>query len=232
MIGDKIIILEKIESTNEYLKKYYDRFTNGTVVVAIEQTKGKGRMGRTWSSPKGGLWFSILLKPKSPISPNFFTKLSSITLIKILKRYNINAQIKWPNDIYVNEKKLSGILTEGIYKNSHLVALIVGIGINVNNEIPAELKESAISLSEILGKKVSIKNLLNMFLKRFFTYYLKYKNVPQALTRIWKKHLSFTEGSSIQINNENYLIEKIEDDYIIISNEIQRKKITSIHQIE
>ncbi|SHH22588.1 biotin--[acetyl-CoA-carboxylase] ligase [Thermosipho atlanticus] len=232
MIGDKIIILEKTNSTNDYLKKNYENFINGTVVVAIEQINGKGRKGRTWYSPKGGLWFSILLKPKKNISPHFFTKLSSITIIKILKKYKVDAQIKWPNDIYVNNKKLAGILTESEYKNSKLLALIVGIGININNEIPNELKDIAVSLSEVIGKNINISNFLNLFLKRFNTYYLKYRKTPHILTRIWKKFLTFKEGDSIKPNKENYIIEKIEDDYIIISNGLKKKKITSIHELE
>lgn len=232
MIGDKILFFEKLDSTNEYIKKNYQQLNNGTVVVAIEQTAGKGRNGRNWTSPKGGLWFSILIKPKNVIFSYFFTKLASVTLIKVLKKYKVNAQIKWPNDIYFNGKKLAGILTEGIYENSKPVALIVGIGININNKIPDELKNKAISLSEILQRKLHISSFLKIFLKRFNSYYQKYRKAPYALTRIWKKNLNIKEGELITYRNENYIIEKIENDYIIITNEVEKKKIFSIHELE
>lgn len=232
MIGDKVLIFEKIDSTNEYIKKNYQQLNNGTVVVAIEQTAGKGRKGRSWISPKGGLWFSIFIKPKNLKSAFFFTKLSSVTLIKVLKKYKINAQIKWPNDIFVNGKKLAGILTEGIYENSKPIALVIGIGININNEIPDELKNKAISLSKILQKNLHISGFLKLFLKRFNSYYLKYRKAPHILTKVWKKNLIIKEGELIRYKNENYIIEKIENDYIIISNEVEKKKIFSIHELE
>ncbi|MDK2886489.1 MAG: BirA family transcriptional regulator [Thermosipho sp. (in: thermotogales)] len=232
MIGDKILIFEKIDSTNEYLKKHYKELNNGTVIVAIEQTAGKGRYGRKWISSKGGLWFSILLKPKNIFSTYFFTKLASFTLVKILKRYKVYARIKWPNDIFVNGKKLAGILTEVVYEKSKPVALIIGIGINLNNQIPDELKSIAISLKDILNKNVQISGFLKLFLKRFNTYYLKYRKAPYALTRQWKKLLTFKEGDLIKFKNANYTIEKIENDYIIISNEIEKKKIFSISELE
>lgn len=179
---NNILRFKTIESTNNFLKENYEKVENGTVVVADIQTKGRGRLGRTWVSKKGGLWFSILIK-KDIKKPSFYTKLSSISIISILKRLKINAKIKWPNDIYVNSKKLSGILTEAVTVNNNIKCIIIGIGINVNNETP----ENGVSLSNLLKERLSLDFLLEQFIKEFNKNYYHYRNLPFLLNLKWKK---------------------------------------------
>ncbi|QTA37672.1 biotin--[acetyl-CoA-carboxylase] ligase [Thermosipho ferrireducens] len=231
MLGEKILIFNKIDSTNEYLKENYKKLPNGTVVVATTQTNGKGRYGKNWASPEGGLWFSILLKPRKPQPGDFYTKISSLALINILKKYGINARIKWPNDIYVNKKKLCGILTEAVYKGE-LEAVIIGIGLNVNNEIPEHLKNTAISIKQLIERRINPLRFLNNFLKKLRTLHAKYKNTPTLLTENWKKYLLFKEGDRIIINNREILILKIEKDYMIVQDCLTIKSIRSIHELE
>lgn len=153
MIGEEIEVLYEIDSTNEFLKRNYKSFHDGAIVVAIKQTAGKGRMGRSWYSPEGGLWYSVLFKPKIHINLHVYTKIFSIAIVEVLRKLKIKAYIKWPNDIYYNGKKLCGILSEAVSVNDRVVAIIVGIGLNVNNDIPEELKNVAVSIKDILRKK-------------------------------------------------------------------------------
>ncbi|MEZ0323567.1 MAG: biotin--[acetyl-CoA-carboxylase] ligase [Hydrogenothermaceae bacterium] len=136
-IGYNYIYFDKIDSTNKYLKS--DDFPDGTVVVAETQTAGKGRKGRKWISTYGkGLYFSIILKPRLEVY--YTSKLSLLFLWSVfetLKNYtgNCDLKIKWPNDIYLNNKKLAGFLIDTSIENNEVVKIIVGIGINVNNDI-------------------------------------------------------------------------------------------------
>ena len=138
-IGKNIIYLDSIDSTNIYAKKKAeDPFREGTVVIADEQTVGRGRLGRNWVSTKGkGIWMTIMLKPD--IQPSDAPKLSIVAALAVANALRsccrVNARIKWPNDIVTGGKKLSGILTEMSAEADEIKYVIIGIGINVNMEI-------------------------------------------------------------------------------------------------
>lgn len=152
----KIHRLDSVESTNSLARNY----GYGNVIVASIQTKGKGRFSRDWNSPKGGLWFSIVVKPeRRDFEYTFIASLAVLSALGV-------GEIKWPNDIVCSNKKLCGILSE-LISEGNKCKIIVGIGINVNNRIPKDLKEKAISLSEIKGKKVNLDSLLNKIIKKF-----------------------------------------------------------------
>ncbi|MEM4650062.1 MAG: biotin--[acetyl-CoA-carboxylase] ligase, partial [Candidatus Bathyarchaeia archaeon] len=111
----KILWFKTVDSTNNIAKKLAEEgFEEGTIIVAETQTKGRGRYRRTWFSPKGGLWFSIILRPE--MSPNEVFKLNFLTTLSIVKAindlYNLKAEIKWPNDVLINGKKVCGVLNE------------------------------------------------------------------------------------------------------------------------
>ncbi len=136
-----------------------------TVVVASEQTKGRGRLKRIWDSAAGGLYFTLVLRPLIPpvVSPmvNFVT---SIVMARTLREmFAIDAMVKWPNDILVNGEKLSGMLSEMDTEADMVSFINIGLGINVNNDV-SSVKPGAISLKKILGHRVSIKNFLETFL--------------------------------------------------------------------
>ena len=147
----KKIHFEEIDSTNLYLKNNYKNLDNFTFVSADYQNKGRGRYDRIWSSKKGdNLLFSFLIKDKSLIE-----KYSSISLLiaaVILKEIRLlginNVSIKWPNDVYIDNNKVSGILLEGISTSENIDALIVGVGINVNQkEFEKELKATSLAIN-------------------------------------------------------------------------------------
>ena len=139
-----------------------------SVVVAGRQTAGRGRLNRQWLSDDGGLYFTIVLRPDIavPISSrvNF---LASLTMARVLRElYKIDAAVKWPNDILVDDQKLSGMLSELEAEADRVFFINVGMGINVNNN-PGGIEPAAISLKTLLGREVSRIRLLTAFLDEF-----------------------------------------------------------------
>lgn len=206
MIGENVIRVPIIGSTNDFLKENWQAFPHGTVVVADVQTAGRGRFNRLWHSPEGGLWFSILFKPKKRVRPNFYTKLCAISIVRALKRMKIDAKLKWPNDVYVDGKKLAGILTETVFEEEQIRAVIVGIGLNVNNEIPQELKAKATSLKILAGEEFEKLSIMVLILKQINKALKVYSKKPEALTRVWKNMLIQKEGQMIVFKAANGLL--------------------------
>ncbi|MCD6551782.1 biotin--[acetyl-CoA-carboxylase] ligase [Thermotoga sp.] len=232
MIGEKIVSFETIDSTNRFLKENFSRYPDGTVVVALEQTSGYGRNKRRWHSPRGGLWFSVLFKPRKRVELVFYTKVFSVAIVKTLETLKVRAGIKWPNDVYIYGRKLAGILTEGIFEGKKPMAIVVGVGMNVNNEIPDELKTRAISLEEILGKEVSLMRLMEAILKNARVLLRRYIKKKEALTRIWKRYLLQKEGDTVTFLEDNQekrgKILKISSDHLLVETDEGVKKVYSL----
>ena len=108
-IGTKTYSFKELDSTNEFAKTLKDA-DEGTLVIADRQTQGKGRIGRKWYSPEGGLWFSIILKPEDKTLP--LQMVIGVAICDALKTLGINANLKWPNDVLIDTKKVAGILAE------------------------------------------------------------------------------------------------------------------------
>ncbi len=165
-LGKNYIFFQEVDSTNSYAKKH--NLSDGTVIVAENQTAGRGRKGRYWMSIyKKGLYFTLVLKEK--ISVNHIPVFSFVFPVSvknvITKLLNLEVKIKWPNDLYINNKKVAGFLLETELEGSELLRLIVGIGINVNQkeeEFNDEL--TATSLFIETGKPVDRKKLLGFIL--------------------------------------------------------------------
>lgn len=139
-----------------------------TVVIADRQTKGRGRIGRTWISEDGGIYFSMILRPQIPSMLSFQVNFAaSLTLARLLRKmFDIDALVKWPNDILIGDAKLSGMLSELETKADMVSFINLGIGINVNNS-PNPKEQKAVSLKQILGKDVSRRDILAGFLDEF-----------------------------------------------------------------
>lgn len=139
-----------------------------TTVVAGRQTKGRGRLARRWLSEEGGLYFTVVIRPEiPPVLASRVNFAASLTLAEVLNEiYRVEARVKWPNDLLVNEKKITGMLSE-MEVDADMVSFVnIGMGINVNND-PASEEPAAASLHRILGRKISRKELLAQFLDRF-----------------------------------------------------------------
>lgn len=175
-LGQQILCFEEIDSTNlEIKRQVLNKGQHGLVVVAEEQTKGRGRKGRSWVSPKGtGIWMSILLKPRiDPHSASMLTLVAGLAVCESIKAMTgLEAKIKWPNDIVINGKKICGILTEMSTEIDHLGYVVLGIGINVNTEMfPQGIQDIASSIFIESGQKISRVKLLQNILKSLEKYY-------------------------------------------------------------
>jgi len=237
-IGQKICYFPELESTNIIAKEKALRraegINEGTVIIAERQSAGKGRLGRRWFSPAGGIWLSIILYPQ--LSPSYIpriTLMTAVAIVKAIERFaQIKAQIKWPNDILINKKKVCGILTEMSAELDMINWVVVGIGINVNVdhwEFPEDIQEKTISLKEFLGEEISRVRLAQIFLEEFEKYYERLKR--REFSSILKECKSYSHtlgkkiridigeqvivGEAININEEGALIIKKEDEELI-----------------
>lgn len=175
LIGRNILYYPSLPSTMDVAKRLAERGVGeGTVIGAAEQTAGKGRLGRKWLSPSGGSFsVSIILRPD-------LAKLSQLNMVASLavaqsieKVTGLEPAIKWPNDILLNGKKVSGILIENIIEGGKVNATIVGIGINLTLDPSAfpEIATTATSLSIESGKRISQWEMLPLLLKEFESIY-------------------------------------------------------------
>jgi len=208
-IGKEIYYFPELKSTNIIAKEKASHraggMDEGTLIIAERQSAGKGRLGREWFSPAGGIWLSIILFPQ--LSPSYISRITLITAVAVIKAIKIytqiESQIKWPNDILINEKKVCGILTEMSAELDIINWVVVGIGINVNidhRKFPEDIQENTISLKETSGKEVLRVKLVQTFLQEFEKYYekLKRKEFPSIL-REWKLY-SHTLGKKIRVD--------------------------------
>jgi BirA family biotin operon repressor/biotin-[acetyl-CoA-carboxylase] ligase len=170
---------ESIDSTNTRAKQLAETGEpEGTLIVAEEQTAGRGRRGRNWTSPQGvGIFMSLLLRPPlEPVQASGITLVSALAVAQgIRQSCGEKAQIKWPNDIVIHGKKVCGILTETSSEPDYIHYVVVGIGINANTkEFPAEFAEHASSIFLETGTHVDRKELIAAVMNSFTGYYQKY----------------------------------------------------------
>lgn len=161
IIGKNIIIFDEIDSTNKFLKENSKEIDEGTVVLAKRQTNGYGRRGNSWAGTEGGVFLSILLKPDKVINDS--ARISLVTALSIKKTLietELPIEIKWPNDLLINGKKICGILTEIVNLDEGEDVLVLGIGLNVNNtHFPLEISKIATSLKIEKEKKENFENI-------------------------------------------------------------------------
>jgi BirA family biotin operon repressor/biotin-[acetyl-CoA-carboxylase] ligase len=172
VIGRDIRVFQETTSTNDVIEKLaHDGAKEGVVAFAESQTKGRGRLGRKWVSPaRKGLWFSVLLRPK--LHPQAVTQLTIAAATSLVRAIHsetgVSLEIKWPNDVYVHGKKVSGILTEMNAELDTVKYVILGVGVDVNlgaNEFPPELRKSATSLKIEVGETLDRAELASEILR-------------------------------------------------------------------
>lgn len=222
MLGNKIIHLDSVDSTNNYAAKLCKEgsVTHGTVIMADEQTNGRGQRGASWQSEAGqNLMFSLYLEP-TKLKADQQTIIShcvSLALVKVLQKRGLEAQIKWPNDIYVNEKKIAGILIENVLRSGKVGSSIVGVGLNVNQTI---FETEATSVSFELNEKVLPKELLESFLfeldKLWFA--LEGYQIDNVLTTVYKNLLGYQQMRKYEDENGLFIgiIEGIDEDGCLV----------------
>ena len=232
---DEGFFYESIDSTNDVLKrKAKERCTKNLVAISKEQTMGKGRLGRVWES-KQGLYMSYLIRPDiMPMAASIFTQIAAAAVVKTFKEISdLDIRIRWPNDIVVNGKKICGILTELNAELNKVHYLIVGIGINLNQEVFNEsLQDIATSYKIETGKNLKIKDYLEPFLKNFHSLvstFMEKRDYKEAI-QICREYsavigrkvnilngdnkrtvevLDLTEDGQLLVLNENKIEEKV-----------------------
>jgi BirA family transcriptional regulator, biotin operon repressor / biotin---[acetyl-CoA-carboxylase] ligase len=179
-IGRSIVHFDSIDSTNSKAKQLADSAeADGTIIISEEQTNGRGRLGRSWVSPKyKGIWMSIILKPDlNPMEAVKLTQIAAASLVLASGELGVKTFVKWPNDIVMNHKKVCGILTEMSAELTRINYVIVGIGINVNideADFPEDIKPIATSLKVETKASVNRKELVGKILSNFENLYLKF----------------------------------------------------------
>lgn len=197
---------DSIGSTNEILKSIGEGLDEVSICTTEEQTKGKGRRGRTWLSNKHlGIYTSLLLKPKIEINEAFLvTCIIAIALVRAIKSSTgLSPKIKWPNDILINNKKVSGTLTELSADFDGINFIVCGFGINVNQtfeSFDSDLKKTATSLSIEKGKDIDRLKLFSIIVDEFLKVYHEFK--LNKLTNLIEEYKSY----SLVLNNEVYIL--------------------------
>lgn len=201
-LGKKIVYEDTVPSTMDVAFRLgMEGAIEGTLVCAEGQTKGKGRLGRQWNSPKGkGIYMSVILRPAlPPTEVAQLTLLTAVAVCEAIRRVaGVEARIKWPNDILVEDRKLAGILTELSAETDRVRFVVIGIGINVNTSLSV-LPPQATSLKEEAQKKISRVELVQEILVGLENWYERLKRQGFApVVERWKE-LSSTLGKRVRL---------------------------------
>ena len=213
LIGKRVYYFEEIDSTQNFAQNIAaDKKENGTIIIAEKQTSGRGRLDRKWTSPKGGIWFSLIIHPKFDVSSSTLIPiLSAVALSKSIKSVlGIETEVKWPNDITMNGKKVAGVLVDASFQTNSIDYLILGIGINF--DIDTKKLEKRLTktpnfygIDSLRGKedKTPPKKLLKEFLLQFEKNLFQLdKGEKSKIIKEWTKRAAGI-GKKITINTSN-----------------------------
>ncbi len=243
-IENEILTFDEVISTQELAMKYIRerKKTHGLVLTATKQTGGQGRLERSWSSPIGGLWMTTIYQCKTPLAQfeGFSVRLGLEMIKDFENSIPLKFQIKWPNDLIVNKKKVGGILINTRIKEDILTELIIGIGININNQtetLPPEVASIATSMSENMLDKISISSVQHIVLtaqNRLFQNVER--NELEDIADIWtKKSLSYQKTIRVVTREETLTgVEQgiTENGSLILKTNSNELKTVSIGDIE
>jgi BirA family transcriptional regulator, biotin operon repressor / biotin---[acetyl-CoA-carboxylase] ligase len=213
VLGHQAYYFDSIDSTQSQAMKMANELKKeGIIIIAEKQTDGKGRSGRKWVSPKGGIWFSIILHPKFDISnTTLFPIASSLALsIAIQKTCKVSTELKWPNDLTIKGKKLAGMLIDASFESNKIENLVLGVGINFNinvKEIEMELKKTpnfygVSSLNDQKNKTNQIELIQSFLVELEKVYEELNKNQIKKIITDWTKRSS-TIGKKVEMNTLN-----------------------------
>lgn len=216
--GKKLYVFNEVSSTNtvaKFLAK--NGAENGTVVLSEKQTDARGRSGKAWEAPLGGVWLSIIVKPNVDYSKiPLITIATGVAVANAIERTGIkNVEIKWPNDIMLNGKKVCGILTEAVTQYNHIDSVIIGVGIDANiniDEFPEELQEGTTTIAEELGRPEDENQLIRYFLEEFekiSTLFTEEKF--EDILKEWRKR-SYSIGKIVEVREP---FSKFYDAYVV-----------------
>lgn len=199
-----VFYYQTIGSTNDIAKDLAGTsLPHGSLIIAEVQLKGRGRLGHSWASPSGGVWFTLVLKPSFPasIAPRF-ALWAAVVIAKILREQTgLPLTIKWPNDLLVGGRKIGGILVEMAAEIGRINYLIIGIGLNTNfksEQLPAELQAKTTTIYDCLGKKINRAKLIADLAVKLAADYKQVAFDFQQILSEWRR-LSATLGQKIKV---------------------------------
>jgi BirA family biotin operon repressor/biotin-[acetyl-CoA-carboxylase] ligase len=210
-LGKKVLYYPEIDSTNRLAKEAAsDGADEGTLVITDYQTKGRGRLDRSWESESGqNLMFSFILRPRIPLFDSFLlTMAAGISMAEAIEtETGLPAMVKWPNDIFLNGKKLAGILTEISGQSQALDWAVIGIGVNINSKPDLD---TAMYLNEQTDEAIDRINILNRFLINFEAVYRNGRPSEDIIER-WRAK-SYTLGLQVEIDDNGEIIKGLAED--------------------
>jgi len=196
----------------------------GTVVVARGQAAGEGRFGRRWLSPRGGLYASIVLRPRRAIGAHLLTLVGALAAVEGVKQETgISPRIRWPNDIVILGTKLGGVIARATTIGESITSVVVGIGVNCNFSVKelGEFARASVTLLDLLGRRVDLDSLRTQILRRFSDHYQQwYEGGEEELARLVRPVLS-TTGKEVEYKHinrgiERGLVKEMQDDGSIL----------------
>ena len=212
VLGRRGLYFREAGSTNDIGKGLAARGASEGMVIASEtQTGGRGRIGREWASPAGGLWFSVILRPT--VHAGHAAKLSLLASVAVAKTisklYGLKTDIKWPNDVLLNGKKVCGILTESEIRGQRIDFAVLGIGVNADFEVqalPMHLRQLATTLRHQLEGRVQREILLSELLKEIeFHYHVFEQQKFDVILEDWRSLASFL-GSDMKVQTDGEIV--------------------------
>ncbi len=212
VIGKEIHLFSEISSTNTLAMEMASRGApEGAVVIAETQTGGKGRLGRKWISPKGNLYFSVILRPDVPLhKAPLSTLIGAVAVASAIRTVcQLHAAIKWPNDVLLSGKKVSGLLTEMSAEQDRIRHIVLGIGVDVNMDpevLPSDIRTTTTTLMSETGRKVSRTALLREILRELDHWYQVLLHDPADVLKEWEK-LNMTIGNRIAVSGAGEIFE-------------------------
>lgn len=211
----KVLSYQELGSTNlEALRLASTGAPSGTVVVAARQTKGRGRLDRSWESPMGGLYFSLLLRPPKPVALSLLPLVTGLAVTLTLEDYRVPALMKWPNDVRVDSRKVAGILLE-LSAEKGGVAVVIGVGVNLNVEaasLSKDVQAQAVSLAEYCGHGFDASEVLGIFLQHFNQLYSDLLKGDCYGIRVAWRQKSDTLGKTVRVQTARGLVEGVAED--------------------
>lgn len=202
---------DRVTSTNDLAREMAaSGAVEGTIILAREQTAGRGRQGRSWSSPPGeGLYCSLVLRPNiKPAESPVITLAAAVAVAETLSiDFNLPVDIKWPNDVEARGRKICGILVESAIENAELQYAVMGIGVNISQrEFPDELKQSATSLLIETGRAIAADDFLSPLLDRLEQWYRKAITRSEEVIARWEKLSTYARGCRVSIESGDDII--------------------------
>ncbi len=239
LVIKRLLHFPELPSTNTYLKeKGAVGEREGLVVLADTQTAGSGRFERSWHSPPGGLYFSILLRPMtiSAVEAPLITLTAGVAVAKVLQTaLGIQAKLKWPNDVLVENRKICGILAESTLIGEDIEYVVLGIGVNANTqlkEMPSDLQNSATTLQHVLDRPVDLPRLFGYLLGQLEFWYLRLREQGFAAISRTYRRLCTQLGQSVTVTIGNERITGVAKDIgrdgsLLVHTDSGRKHIRS-----